>query len=137
MIALLLAAAVQVPDFRDPPDCWAGPQIELTHCAILEFQQSDDTMSQQLEEIGDLMKRLDSAADIKEGPSYYEALMTGQRTWLAFREAHCSIMLVSGGSIAPMQEYICKRDLTEARIQQLRSMKINPATGNTYFEGEK
>lgn len=85
------------------------------------------------------MKRLDADgppnADLGQS-SNYQALLNGQRAWLQFRDAYCPIFGTGGGSMSPMLEYLCLRDITRARTEQLAGLMMNPATGNAYYEDQ-
>lgn len=147
-IALLLtvvAAVTQVgpadaPVFREPPACWDGSQHEMNVCAWKEYQQADAAMNAQWVKAAALMKRLDANSrppnEIIGNSSHYEALLNGQRAWLAYRDAHCPIFGASGGSMKPMLISLCRRDQTRARTEQLKSVMLNPATGNPYYEDQ-
>ena len=128
------------PTFRDPPGCWDGSQHELNVCAYKEFEHADQAMNAQWNKTSVLMKRLDARAgppnEIIGNISHFDALLNGQRAWLAYRDAHCPIFGASGGSMKPMLVAICRRDLTQARTEQLKGLMLNPATGNPYFEDQ-
>lgn len=138
-ILLLQASAAEDParSWRNPPDCWDGPQSELTHCAIMEYREADQTMARQFERAKAVLERVDREyppnAAIGQS-SHAAALAAGQRAWLEFRIQHCRLYLVGGGSMAPMLEGICLRDITRERTNALAAMALNPATGNPYFE---
>jgi uncharacterized protein YecT (DUF1311 family) len=144
-LAILMAALGEptggegVPTFRDPPACWDGSQHELNVCAWKEFQQADKAMNEQWNKTAALMKRLDAddppIAEIGQS-SNYEALLNGQRAWLQFRDDYCPIFGTGGGSMKPMLIDLCHRDVTRARIEQLKSLMLNPATGNSYYEDQ-
>ena len=141
-IALLMAiapASEEPPKFRDPPGCWDGAQNELNACAAKEFRQADALMNAQWKKAEALMKRLDADnppnADLGQS-SNYQALLNGQRAWLQFRDAHCPIFGTGGGSMRPMLEYLCLRDITRERAEQLKGLMLNPATGNAYYEDQ-
>jgi uncharacterized protein YecT (DUF1311 family) len=136
-IILTVALAGQEPTFRDPPQCWDGSQHEMNVCAWKEWQRADRDMNAQWGKTVALMKRLDADAgppnEIVGNVSHFAALANGQRAWLAYREGHCPIFGASGGSMKPMLINICRRDLTRSRTEQLKSMMLNPATGNPYY----
>ena len=107
VLTVLAAQAVEddAPIFRDPPACWDGSQHELNVCASKEFQQADEAMNAQWAKTARLMKRLDDESPPNEiigNSSHSEALLNGQRAWLAYRDAYCPIFGASGGSMKPM-----------------------------------
>ena len=138
--AIVVLLFGQAATFRVPPRCWDGSQRELNSCAQKEFKQADAAMNAQWVKTAALMKRLDTDAgppnDIVGNSSHFEALLTGQRAWLAYRDAYCPIFGASGGSMKPMLINICRRDLTRARTEQLKSLMLSPATGNPYYEDQ-
>ena len=140
-IALILSATApgEPPTFRDPPACWDGSQHELNVCAGKEYWQANAAMNKQWIETEALMKRLDAdnPPDAELGQSsHYQALLNGQRTWLQFRDSYCPIFGAGGGSMRPMLEKLCMRDVTRERTEQLKSLMSNPATGNAYYEDQ-
>ena len=137
--AALAATTDDAPNWRDPPDCWDGPQSELTHCAWAEYHQADREMNEQWERTVALMKRLDTEYPPVPAigqSSYFEALLAGQRAWLEFRDEHCPIYAAGGGSMAPELEGICLRDITRQRTSMLVRLMLNPATGHPFFEDQ-
>ena len=143
MLAFLLMqsaiASDSIPVWRDPPECWDGPQSELTHCAWSEYEAADEKMNNQWRKIAAIMKRLDKEAhpDLNEQrPLYFEALLAGQRAWLKYRDEHCRIFLSGGGSISPMHEGICLRNLTIERTRELAALASEPTSGLPYFEDQ-
>ena len=141
-LALLLMSQDMegAPKFSDPPACWDGSQRELNWCARKEYQQGDAAMNGQWSKTAALMKRLDAHAGPPNGiignSSHFEALLNGQRAWLAYRDAYCPIRGASGGSSKPMLIDICRRDLTRQRTEQLKALMLHPMSGNPYFEDQ-
>jgi uncharacterized protein YecT (DUF1311 family) len=139
IVLVLTLSAAQAPTFRDPPACWDGSQHEMNVCASKEYQQADAAMNAQWRQTAALMKRLD--ADDPPNPalgqsSNFDALVEGQRAWLAYREAYCPIFGSGGGSMKPMLIDICRRDVTRLRTEQLKGLMLNPVTGNYYYEDQ-
>jgi uncharacterized protein YecT (DUF1311 family) len=130
----------QEPTFRNPPGCWDGSQREMNSCAHKEFKQADEAMNVQWDKTAVLMKRLDAddgpPNDIVGNSSHLEALLNGQRAWLAYRDAYCPILGASGGSSKPMLIDICRRDLTRQRTEQLKALTLHPMSGNQYYEDQ-
>ena len=143
MIIFLIALAAATPSarnvtdaFRNPPACWDGAQNELNECAAREYRQADLVMNAQWSQTAALMKRLDR--DNPPSPhlgqsSVFAALLAGQHAWLKYRLAHCSILVSFGGSIAPMREFICRRDLTRERTKQLKHLMLNPSNDEPFY----
>jgi uncharacterized protein YecT (DUF1311 family) len=103
----------------------------------MEYREADQTMARQFERAKAMLERVDREyppnAAIGQS-SLAAALAAGQRAWLEFRTLHCRLYLAGGGSMAPMLEGICLRDITRERTNALAAMTLNPATGNPYFE---
>ena len=143
MILFLFALAAAAPRsgnapnaFRNPPACWDGAQNELNECAAKEYRQSDALMSAQWSRTSAVMKRIDRdhppQSNIGQS-SKFGALLAGQQAWLQYRLAHCSIEKSFGGSMAPMLEFICRRDLTRERTKQLKKMMLNPINDEPFY----
>ena len=121
----------------NPPDCGRAYRANLTHCALMGYREAvrqwlphSNRAKQGCERVaGNYPPNAAIASD-----SHAAALAAGQRAWLEFRIQHCRLYLVGGGSMAPMLEGICLRDITRERTNALAAMALNPATGNPYFE---
>lgn len=144
MFALLLMQAAmagdgEAPRWRDPPACWDGSQSELTHCAWTEYREADAAMNRQWEKTAKILKRYDveSPPDAtRRESSLFKALLAGQRAWLKYRDEHCRVFGAGGGSMSPMLEGICLRDITRKRTEELAELASSPATGKPYFEDQ-
>jgi uncharacterized protein YecT (DUF1311 family) len=147
-LLLLQATAIDTGDrqWRDPPDCWDGPQSELTHCAAAEYRAADDELNRQWRVAISVLGRLDEKYPVADNrpimrgsfdsESRVDALRKSQRAWLTFRDNHCSLPFAEGGSITPMLHFICLRELTEKRTAELASLTRSPVSGEPYFADE-
>lgn len=117
----LLAQAAEVQ-----PDCDnAFTQHEINICAQLDFLAADEELNAQWQITADTMKQWDAEHGFDDGrPGYFDTLLTAQRAWIAFRDAHCASegYLFRGGSGEPMMISGCKAGLTIERTQQLRAL---------------
>ena len=148
LAALLLQASVDTGDrqWRNPPDCWDGPQSELTYCAEAEYDTADDELNRQWRAAIAVLERLDEEYPVADynGPmwgsfdaeSRVDALRKSQRAWLSYRDNYCQLSFAEGGSISPMLHLICLRDLTKKRTEELASLTRNPVSGEPYFADE-
>lgn len=146
IFALLLSQAglADAPRWRDPPECWDGAQSELTHCAWTEYQTADEELNKQWRASLAVLERLDDESpyleartvrgDRFDSPSRVEAVRVSQRAWIVARDNYCKLPLADGGSMAPMLQYICLRDLTKKRTQQIAALAMNPVSGQPYFK---
>jgi uncharacterized protein YecT (DUF1311 family) len=99
-------------------------QMAINRCAAEAYRRADLEMNR-------LWKL--AVADAKQSdkdrrpissdtrPSYFSALLEGQRAWLKYRDAHCVSEGYSarGGSMEPMLVATCKERLTKERTTQL------------------
>lgn len=78
------------------------------------------------------MKQLDRGtrpADLppadRIGPSYSQALLNGQRAWLAYRDADCRMFAYEyrGGSAQGLSNRVCLTRVTRARTAELRLLQ--------------
>jgi uncharacterized protein YecT (DUF1311 family) len=115
-VALLLGAG---------PTCdTAVTQLELTECASRQFEKADRALNAQWKmTLAEMRKRdADPAEQDSTGrPGFADALLTSQRTWLAYRDAQCQLerLQAHGGSMASMLEIMCKASLTDQRTAAL------------------
>jgi uncharacterized protein YecT (DUF1311 family) len=121
----LLALAAIAPD--PEVDC-ANPryQIEMNFCAQQDYERADAALNVQWKQTAAKMKEYDRAPyrpDDKR-PGYMATLLTAQRAWLGYRDAHCESAgyVARGGSMEPMLVAGCMAELTEQRIAQLKAL---------------
>lgn len=132
MIATLLLMLAAQGDGFPPCDQAAadrGIQQDLNICAQHEYLEADEAMNAQWKITREHMKKLDAESDFPtwdERPGYFEKLLTAQRAWLAYRDAHCASegYLARGGSMESMLVSFCKAGLTEERTEELRDLIV-------------
>lgn len=59
------------------------------------------------------------------GPDETQQLVRAERAWIVFRDADCAFFSGGGGSMAPMNEGLCRAGLAEARAAELESWPPN------------
>jgi len=112
----------------DPPWNCADPmaQQEMNYCAAQEFHKADAALNAQWKLTAAEMKRRDERdSDFDDGrPGHFATLLSAQRAWLKFRDAHCNLdgYLFRGGSMEPLIVSTCRTGLTEARTKQLKDL---------------
>ena len=135
LVSLLLVAATQNAAPGDLPECNQaradqGIQSDLNICAHHEFLTADADLNAQWKKTAVRMKELDAGSDsIDDGrPGYFDALLSSQRAWLAYRDAHCvnEGYWARGGSMEPMLVSFCLAALTKERTEQLRQLAEYP-----------
>lgn len=101
-------------------------QQEMNYCAARDFEKVDAVMNKQWKETAAIMKEEDRHLDrrVDRGAGYFDTLLTAQRAWLSYRDAHCSSkgFGARGGSMQPFLATMCKIALTEDRTKQLQSL---------------
>jgi uncharacterized protein YecT (DUF1311 family) len=88
-------------------------QTDMNICAGDEFSRADDALNKAYKQILACLK-----ADSIQG----KLLISAQRAWISFRDAECRFQVgerSDGGSIWPMLNAGCLRDVTNARNSQL------------------
>ena len=118
-IALAFSAdslAAQDTDCSNPQT-----QMEMNHCAGLEYQAADEDLNADYRMARDAMKQLDEYLP-DGGRSAAQSLLDAQRAWIAYRDAACETegFLFRGGSMEPLIVLTCKTDLTRKRSEALR-----------------
>ncbi|TDW68189.1 uncharacterized protein YecT (DUF1311 family) [Novosphingobium sp. PhB55] len=98
----------------------AMTQTDMNVCSYRDFQSADRLMN---EAWGKAVAKA-KAAD-KQGPvGNFNRLLDAQRKWLAWRDAQClseNGPREESGTIWPLQQNGCLKELTEARTKQLRA----------------
>lgn len=107
-----------------------GIQPEMNQCAWREFRIADAELNAQWKITAGAVKERDA----REAPyrdkndtrlGAFDSLLTAQRAWLTYRDAHCGMdryAPTNGGSMEPMLVAFCMRALTQERIEQLKHL---------------
>jgi uncharacterized protein YecT (DUF1311 family) len=124
-LALALAAAVG-------PETCDGSQHQLNDCAETFYREADRELNDQWRKTLAVLRRNDT--ELSKWPSYagpsVDTLLKAQRAWLVYREQSCETEArISGGSIAPMNYFVCMYGITRERTQDLRNLTLNPNSG--------
>lgn len=110
-----------------PLNCSApSTQYEMTRCAQQEADQADAEMTRQWKITYAVAKNADEFIDSwDKRPSNSAALLAAQRSWIAFKEKHCTVVSFHsrGGSLEPMIYAACIEELTDQRTSQLRDIE--------------
>ena len=123
--AICDALASVRPDSEPEIDCGdAQSQMEMNVCSFRDFEAADAALNREWKLASDRAKESDrfSAARNLAGGNF-DRLFAAQRKWLEFRDAQCLSEVgprEGGGSIWPLRQNACLRQLTEARSAQLR-----------------
>ena len=100
---------------RAPDPCAdAQTQLALTECADRQYREADAALNSAYRP---LLAALDDP--------HRERLTAAQRAWIAFRDAECRLAasVALGGSMEPQLELACRKDMTEARVKELASIR--------------
>jgi uncharacterized protein YecT (DUF1311 family) len=129
VLPLLMQSAEPLPACNQD-EAERGIQPEMNQCAWREYLIADAELNAQWKVTVAAMKERDAADapyrdknDTRLGA--LDSLLTAQRAWLVYRDAHCGMdryAPMSGGSMEPMLVAFCMRGLTQARTEQLRDM---------------
>ncbi len=127
---LLQSAEPPVPGWNcDDPQV----QQEMNWCAQRDYAAADAELNTQWEITAAAMKAQDtsfatygSEHDTRDG--YFESLLSAQRAWLRYRDAHCRVegYYARGGSLEPLLVATCKARLTRMRTDELRELVETP-----------
>lgn len=112
-----LALALASPALAQDLDCDnAMTQTDLNQCANLDFELADEALN----DAWKIVHKQIGERDNDEG-SGVRKLLAAQRTWLAYRDAHCDSVgdAYEGGSMQPMIVAGCRAGLTAERTQHL------------------
>lgn len=122
-IALIAASGAPALDCAHPERM---DQATLTFCAGSDFERADAALNAEWKRTAAKAKQRDAQVDrtYDRQPGWFDTLLAGQRAWLAFREAQCTLQGFDarGGSMQPMLENGCKAQMTEQRTRQLHSL---------------
>ena len=124
LTALLLLASGQP---ADPEANCDDPitQTEMNICSWQSYKQADEDLNAAWKQAADRAKQSDVSAAEYDGPTdAFDRLLTAQRAWLTYRDAHCLAengRREDSGTIWPLLQNSCLEALTEQRTNQLRS----------------
>lgn len=109
--SFMLMMASAAPANEVATSCFT--QVEMNACSYRTYQAVD-------RELNDTWVAV--ANDVRNGRGNLEPLRKAQRTWITFRDQHCTAMAdqYRGGSIRPLVLNTCLTKVTRERIVQLR-----------------
>lgn len=121
MIATLMLMLAAQADCRNPQ-----AQQDMNRCAALDYQRADAALNAQWRLTQTAMQEMDrNSGPVTDGrPTHAAQLLTAQRAWIAYRDAHCTSVgfEMRGGSAEPLLVAGCKTRLTRERTQQLKEL---------------
>jgi uncharacterized protein YecT (DUF1311 family) len=104
----------------------ARTQMEMNVCSFRDFEAADALLNREWQLASDRAKESDRwSAEHHSSGGEFDRLLDAQRKWLEFRDAQCLSEVgprEGRGSIWPLLQNGCLRQLTEARIAQLREL---------------
>jgi uncharacterized protein YecT (DUF1311 family) len=107
IVATLAAGAGSAAPAKTCMDT-ASAQAELTACAVGMAAKADARLNAAYQ---DILRYVDG--------DQRTALVKAQRAWIAYRDADCAFVGFGGGSIAPMNEALCRAGLSDDRAKEL------------------
>ena len=114
VLLFVLAGGVAVGQRKSKSDPCANPltQFDMNQCAGKAFRAADATMNQ-------VYRKLVSMLDEGEKAQLKEA----QVAWLKYRDTNCEFVAdqYKGGSIRPLIQATCLKDMTKGRTTELRT----------------
>jgi uncharacterized protein YecT (DUF1311 family) len=107
----------------------AMTQPAMTGCADAAFRRSAARLNAQWAKTAAAYKRVDQFnKQIDQQASAFDNLLQGQRAWLTYRDATCRAqgLTNAGGTIASMNEILCRASMTDLRTKELFDLSRNP-----------
>jgi len=119
MLRAVIKVTICIVVFTLMKGAWAGEcdksntNAEMIECAGGLYKKSDAVLNGVYKDVIS-----------KASPNVKAVLVEAQRKWIAFRDKHCEIYnaIYEGGSMAPLQNVMCLKDLTDIRTKELRSI---------------
>jgi uncharacterized protein YecT (DUF1311 family) len=115
--------AAQVEAVAMKPDCAkAETQTDMTLCAGQDLERADTALNAQYRLTREVMRKRDGDAATDKRARAEDALVTAQRAWVNYRDAHCTSVgyQAEGGSMQPMLVAQCKAGLSRDRVRELK-----------------
>ncbi|CTQ57035.1 hypothetical protein LP7551_05599 [Roseibium album] len=125
LLALILLAAGSIQaSAQDNVDCNnAMTQMEMTHCAGVDWQEADADLNVAYKSAMTAMRETDSyLPENLKGAT--DTLREAQRAWIPYRDKACEAygFLARGGTLEPMLVLSCRADLTRQRTAELNEL---------------
>lgn len=121
--ALLMALLPMTAQAQEVDCTTAVTQSDMNACVFADWQATDKALNTAYQKARLVMQNLD--ADLPEQDRGAErALKTGQKAWIAFRDATCMAegYVMHGGSAEALLVYGCMARLTAQRTTDLNLM---------------
>jgi len=116
LVAMLVSLVLQNIVYAQVKDPCANAmtQLEMNRCAGEKFKAANQRLEAAYIA---LLERLDV--------DHKTQVQDAQSTWMTFRDRQCEAetYLSRGGSIHSMESALCKKTVTESRIDQLNTMR--------------
>jgi uncharacterized protein YecT (DUF1311 family) len=109
---------------EDRVDCSkAVSQAEINECAQADYQAADKALNEQWPKTKKVLTEWDAELE-PHNKGAVEDLMSAQRAWITYRDAHCNAVGYSvwGGSLYQAVVLGCLADVTRARTAQLMAI---------------
>ena len=112
LLLILCATILSQNQEKKDPCADAQSQAEMNMCWGKEYKAADAKMNKTYQ---DFMSKLDESEKMQ--------LKNAQLAWLKYRDANCDFVadLYKGGTMRPMIAAICLADVTNARVNELKS----------------
>lgn len=101
----------------------AETQSDMNRCASIAYEKADAALNIQYKKTRAALAQQDE--DLSSGlVKSTESLLTAQRAWIAYRDAHCETVGFDarGGSLEPYLVSSCLSKLTEQRTAELEAL---------------
>jgi uncharacterized protein YecT (DUF1311 family) len=120
----LIAGLLPMAAMAQEVDCAnAMTQSDMNACAFADWEATDKALNAAYKKARLVMQNLDAdLPELERGAE--DALKTGQKAWITFRDATCMAegYVMHGGSAEPLLVYGCMARLTEQRTADLNMM---------------
>ena len=129
MLLTLLLTATSLARAEEKLDCAnAITQSDMNQCASMDFDEADKELNAIWKTAREAARKLDEQQHEGDMKGAEQALLAGQRGWIAYRDGHCELAgwEAHGGSMEPMLVSGCKAELTRERTRQLKEFIERP-----------
>ncbi|HET9537228.1 MAG TPA: lysozyme inhibitor LprI family protein [Mesorhizobium sp.] len=129
MLLTLLLTATSLARAEEKRDCAnAITQSDMNQCASMDFDEADKELNAIWKTARETARKLDEQQHEGDMKGAEQALLAGQRGWIAYRDGHCELAgwEAHGGSMEPMLVWGCKAELTRERTRQLKEFIERP-----------
>lgn len=121
---LLKDAPASSEDMADVDCANPATQADMNQCAAETYRKADAALNAQWSKTRAVLLGWDKSVPPADKNGAAKRLLDAQRAWLSYRDSSCELEAYSahGGSMEPLLNMSCMQEMTEKRVEELKSL---------------